>query len=191
VVALLRGVNNIGSAKRIAMADLRELVEGLGFRGVRTVLNSGNIVFSVPSNRRGGVAGRIERALDSRLGIHSRVTVLSGNEIAEVVRRNPFADVAHNPSCLLVIVPRRPSDQDRLEPLLDKSWHPEALALGKRVAYIWCATGVAGSTLWPAVDRALERTGTARNMATMTRLLALVATPPPPTTPGKPDERAG
>lgn len=174
VVALLRGVNNIGSAKRIAMVDLRALVEGLGFRDVRTLLNSGNIVFSVPNDRRGDVAGRIERALGSRFGINSRVTVLSGNEVAAVVRDNPFADVADNPSCLLVMVPRKPSDQGRLKPLLKKSWHPEALALGKRVAYIWCADGVADSTLWTAVDHALERTGTARNMATMTKLLALV-----------------
>jgi hypothetical protein len=84
VVGLLRGVNNIGSTKRIAMADLRALVERLGFRDVRTLLNSGNIVFSVPSDRRGDVAGRIEKALGSRFGIHSRVTVISGDEVAAV-----------------------------------------------------------------------------------------------------------
>lgn len=174
MVALLRGVNNIGATKRIAMADLRVLVEGLGFRDVRTLLNSGNVVFSVPGDRRGDVAGRIEKALDTRLGISPRVTILSGTEVAAVVRDNPFEDVAHNLSSLLVMVPRKPSDRSRLSPLLEKPWHPEALALGKRVAYLWCANGVAESTLWPAVDRALERTGTVRNMATMTRLLALV-----------------
>jgi len=168
------GVNNIGATKRVAMADLRVLVEGLGFRDVRTLLNSGNVVFSVPGDRRNDVAGRIEKALDSRLGINPRVTVLSGAEVAAAVRNNPFADVADNPSSLLVMVPRKPSDQSRLTPLLEKPWHPEALALGKRVAYIWCANGVADSALWPAVDRALERTGTVRNMATMTKLLALV-----------------
>jgi uncharacterized protein (DUF1697 family) len=174
VLALLRGVNNIGSSKRIAMADLRRLVEDLGFRDVRTLLNSGNLVFSVPGDRRGDVAGRIERALGSRLGIDPRVTVLSGKEVAAVVRENPFSDVADHPSSLLVMVPRKPSDRGRLEPLLDGPWHPEALALGARVAYLWCANGVAESKLWPAVDRALERTGTARNMATMTKILALV-----------------
>jgi uncharacterized protein (DUF1697 family) len=171
---MLRGVNNIGATQRIAMADLRALVEGLGFRDVRTLLNSGNIVFSVPHGRRGDVAGRIERALASRLGLHPRVTVLWGSEVAAVVRDNPFADRAGNPSSLLVMVPGKPSDRRRLEPLLGKRWHPEALAIGRRVAYLWCARGVAGSTLWPAVDRALGRTGTARNMATMTRLLALI-----------------
>jgi uncharacterized protein (DUF1697 family) len=174
VVGLLRGVNNVGASTRIAMADLRTLVESLGFRDVRTMLNSGNVVFSIPHGRRGDVAGRIENALSSRLGLNSRVTVLSGAELAGAVRDNPFAGVADNPSRLLVMVPRKPSDRARLEPLLEKPWHPEALALGRRVAYVWCANGVADSTLWPAVDRALERTGTARNLATMTKLLALV-----------------
>ena len=41
-IALLRGVN-VGRAKRVAMADLRSLLEGLGCTEVRTLLNSGNV----------------------------------------------------------------------------------------------------------------------------------------------------
>ena len=172
-VALLRGVN-VGTAKRVAMADLRALVEGLGYRDVRTLLNSGNIVFSVPGSKRGDVAARIEKALLSRLGLDARVTVLSGDEVAVAVRGNPLTDVATNASRLLVMVPREPSDQRRLKPLLQKRWEPEALALGERVAYLWCPGGIIHSSLWTAVERALEQSGTARNIATMTRLLAIV-----------------
>jgi uncharacterized protein (DUF1697 family) len=173
-VALLRGVNNAGSTKRIAMADLRALVEELGFRDVRTLLNSGNVVFTMPEKEGGDVAARIEKALASRLGITCCVSVLSGREVAAAVHENPFGKVADNPSRLLVLVPRTSLDRGRLKPLIAKRWNPEALALGRRVVYLWCANGVAGSALWPAVDRTLERTGTARNMATMTKLLALV-----------------
>ena len=160
------------------MADLRALVEGLGFRDVRTVLNSGNVVFSVPKNRRGDVAARIEKALATKIGLNARVTVLSGEEVATAVRENPMTDVANNPSHLLVMVLREPSDEGRLKPLLKERWGPEALALGRRVAYLWCARGINDSSLWTAVDRALEQSGTARNMATMTKLLTLVEGPP-------------
>ena len=156
------------------MADLRALIEGLGFRDVRTVLNSGNVVFSVPDARRGDVAARIEKRLASKLGVKSRVTVLSRDEVAAVVRDNPFVDAAVNPSSLLVVVPGTPTDRAKLEPLLEQNWGREALALGKRVAYLWCANGVADSILWSKVERALERTCTARNIATMTKLLALI-----------------
>jgi uncharacterized protein (DUF1697 family) len=124
-VALLRGVNNIGMASRVAMADLRALFERLGFPEVRTVLNSGNVVFSVPDSRRGDVAGHIRRGLASRLGLASPVTMLSRAEVVAAVRGNPLADLAVNPSWLLVVVPHDPSDRNRLRPLLEGRWAPE------------------------------------------------------------------
>ena len=64
-VALLRGVN-VGAAKRVAMADLRALVEGLGYGGVRTLLNSGNVVYDAPGVAPAAAAARIERVLANR-----------------------------------------------------------------------------------------------------------------------------
>jgi uncharacterized protein (DUF1697 family) len=172
-VALLRGVNNVGS-RRVAMADLRALFEGLGFRDVRTLLNSGNIVFSAPAGVRGNAVARIEKALASKLQLTCSLAVLSADEIAAVVRENPLSRVATNPSHLLVVVPLVPSGLRQLQPLLKQRWAPEVLALGSRVAYLWCPNGLAKSPLWTAVDRALERSGTARNIATMTKLTAMV-----------------
>jgi uncharacterized protein (DUF1697 family) len=173
-VALLRGVNNVGKSTRVAMADLRALFEGLGFGDVRTVLNSGNVVFSAPRTRRGDVHKRIRESLADELGVTAPVILLSGREIAAAVRGNPLADVATNSSHLLVVVPRQSSDRQRLKPLLERRWAPEKLAIGERVAYLWCANGVADSLLWPAVERALDRAATARNIATMTKLANLV-----------------
>jgi uncharacterized protein (DUF1697 family) len=172
-IALLRGVNLVGT-RRVAMADLRALFEGLGLRDVRTLLNSGNVLFSVPTARRGEARARIEKALASKLGLTSPVIILSADEVAAAVRDNPLSRVATNPSYLLVLVPQSPSDIERLEPLLKKQWTPEVLALGTRVAYLWCANGVAKSPLWTAVDRALERTGTARNINTLTKAAAMI-----------------
>jgi uncharacterized protein (DUF1697 family) len=173
-VALLRGINNAGKGTRIAMADLRALFEDLGFRDVRTILNSGNVVFSAPTAKPEGVLARIEKALASRLGLATPVAVLSAVEVGAAVRDNPLSRVAVNASRLLVVVPLFPSGLDRLQPLLKQRWRPEVFALGSRVAYLWCARGVAKSPLWTAVDRALQRSGTARNMATMTKLLEAV-----------------
>ena len=176
-VALLRGIN-VGTAKRVAMADLRTLLEGLGFRDVRTLLNSGNVVFSAPKDGDRKVAARIEKAIAGKLRVESRVVVLSGREVADVVRDNPLAEVANDPSRLLVVVPRDPSDRLRLTPLLKTRWGREVLAIGTRAAYLWCADGIGVSELWPEVDRALERSGTGRNIATMTKLLAMVGEAP-------------
>ena len=171
-VALLRGIN-VGRAKRVAMADLRTLVEDLGYGDVRTLLNSGNIVFTVPSTERRDSAARIEKAIASRLGVSSRVTVLTATEVVAAVRHNPLSDVADNPSRLLVMVLADPTARIQLKPFLKQRWHPEVIALGTRVAYLWCPLGVIESRLMVAVNRTLGDAGTARNMATMVKLQAL------------------
>jgi uncharacterized protein (DUF1697 family) len=172
-VALLRGVNNVGMTRRVSMADLRAWFEGLGFRDVRTLLNSGNVVFSAPASKRNALA-RLEKALASKLRFSCPIAVLSEQEVVAAVRENPLARVATNPSRLLVVVFRDASDRKRLRPLLQERWAPERLAVGRRVAYLWCARGVGKSPLWPKVDRALEGSCTARNLRTMTKLMALV-----------------
>jgi uncharacterized protein (DUF1697 family) len=179
-VALLRGVNNAGKGARVAMADLRRLFERLGFEEVCTLLNSGNVVFSAATRRRGEVLARIKDALASSLGMSMPVVVLTADEVAAVVRENPFAHRIANPSHLLVVVPSEASGVEPLRPLLKERWAPEALGLGTRAAYLWCARGVPKSPLWAAVERSLGREGTARNIATMTKLMGLVERPAEP-----------
>jgi uncharacterized protein (DUF1697 family) len=171
-VALIRGIN-VGRAKRVAMADLRALVEGLGYRDVRTLLNSGNVVFTAPGKAAATAASRIEKAMAARVGVSARVTVLAAAELSEAVRENPLVDRARDPSRLLVTVLSRPADRARLEPLAREDWAPEALALGRRVAYLWCEKDLLESPLAEAVWRELGDAATSRNWATLTKLNAL------------------
>ncbi len=172
-IALLRGIN-VGTAKRVAMANLRKLFEELGYRDVRTLLNSGNVVFTLVEKSAADDAARIEKAIADRLGVPTRVTLMRGRELAEAVHANPFGAIADNPSRVLLLVLRDAKALAHLKPLLKQSWTPEALALGKRVAYLWCANGIAVSPLGAAVNRIVGDAGTARNLATMTKLLAQV-----------------
>jgi uncharacterized protein (DUF1697 family) len=170
-IALFRGIN-VGKAKRVSMADLRAIVEGLGYGDVRTLLNSGNVVFSAGAVR-GDHAERIERAMTTRLKLSARVTVLTAAELAAAVGKNPLQDVAGDPSRMLVAVLRDPADGARLRDLAKQDWKPNRLVLGRRVAYLWCATGILESKLMQAVGRALGDGVTMRNWTTMTKLLAL------------------
>jgi uncharacterized protein (DUF1697 family) len=172
-VALLRGVN-VGTAKRIAMADLRRVFEDLGYDDVRTLLNSGNVVFTIRNAASRDHAARVQNAIADRLGVRSRVVVLTRQEVADAVAANPLISVADNPSRLLVLALADPNGMAQLKPLLKERWTPEALVVGKRVAYLWCARGIGVSRLWTMVNRALGDGGTARNMATMAKLLAIL-----------------
>ncbi|HWF85737.1 MAG TPA: DUF1697 domain-containing protein [Vicinamibacterales bacterium] len=170
-VALIRGIN-VGRAKRIAMADLRTLVEALGYADVRTLLNSGNIVFTAAAQTARAAGPRIERAMADRLEVSARVTVLSASELADAIAGNPLLTIADNPSRLLVTVLNQPADRVRLDPLTRQEWAPEALAVGRRVAYLWCADGLLASPLAVAVGRVLGDAATSRNWATMIKLAA-------------------
>ena len=110
--ALLRGIN-VGRANRVAMADLRSTFEGLGCVDVRTVLNSGNVVFTSKSASPTSSA-RIEKAIAARLGVSTRVTVLTAEEFAAIVAGNPLLPLASDPSRLLVAVLADPAAQVKL-----------------------------------------------------------------------------
>lgn len=171
-IALLRGIN-VGKAKRVSMEDLRALVADVGYLDVRTLLNSGNVVFTVRPSDRSNAAARIEKAIASRCGFSSRVTVLTAAELAGIVQTNPLRKVATDFSRLLVAVLAASSDRSLLKPLLDQAWSPDALAIGKRAAYLWCANGVLESALAKAANRALGDAITMRNWTTLLKLNAL------------------
>jgi len=175
-VALLRGIN-VGTAKRIAMADLRKLFERLGYEDVRTLLNSGNVVFTVKKKAAGGEGPRIEKEIAGRLGIATRVTIIGGKELAAAIEGNPFRSTADNPSRMLLMVLEDPKTAARLSPLAKERWSPEEFALSGRIAYLWCPNGILDGRIWAAASKVLKDTGTARNLSTMTKLLALLAAP--------------
>ena len=173
LVALIRGIN-VGRAKRVRMAELRALFVDIGFTDVRSLLNSGNVVFSDPISTPSVAAERIEKEINSRLGISARVTVLTASDLDEVVHGNPLLDVADNPSRLLVAVLATTADRIGLEPLLEKDWAPGGLALGTRVAYLWCPDGVLASPLTDAVGGVVGDSVTTRSWGTIMKIHAAI-----------------
>lgn len=176
-VALLRGIN-VGTAKRVAMADLRAMFEALGYTDVVTLLNSGNVVFTVGGAARAdGLAKKIEAALVERTGISARVAVLTASDLATIAREYPHGKIATDPSRSVVTVLRDASERARLAELAQAKWGKDAFAVGSRAAYLWCPDGILNSKVWPAVERALGDAVTSRNWATLTKLTALAGFP--------------
>jgi uncharacterized protein (DUF1697 family) len=180
-VALLRGIN-VGTARRIAMSDLRALLAQLGFTEVRTLLNSGNAVFSAAKGEPRKTADRIARALEAEKGISVSVMVLTSLELAAITAANTLLEIADTPSRLLVGILRDRADADRLADIAKADWGDERIALGGknasagRAVYMWMPAGVIDSRLNAAVAKALGDRVTARNWATMLKLQALAGT---------------
>jgi uncharacterized protein (DUF1697 family) len=175
-VAMIRGIN-VGRAKRVAMADLRALVAELGYSDVRSLLNSGNIVFSATHGGSDDPAARIGDALANSLGVTARVVALRAADLASIVAGNPFSLAANSPSRLLVEFVGSGASVSQLEAIAGDDWNPEAIALGDRVAYLWCPNGVSTSRLWKAVEAAMGDKVTSRNWSTVLKLQSLAEGP--------------
>ncbi len=95
-LALLRGVN-VGGNSRVEMARLRTAVERLGFAGVRTYINSGNLMFETASTDRAKLTERVESAIEQEFGLRVPVLLWTADELARLVASLP-ADWAEDES---------------------------------------------------------------------------------------------
>lgn len=154
------------------MADLRAVVEGLGFTDVATLLNSGNLVYTA-SVAPASAAASIEKAIAEELEVESRVTALAAADLRSILDENPLAGKADNPSRHLIGVSADPKWRQRAKTVADESWKPEAIAVGKLALYLWCPDGVHTSPLVKAVDKALNKDVTTRTWNTMQKLCDL------------------
>ena len=172
-IALFRGIN-VGKAKRIAMAELKAMFEALGFTHVRTLLNSGNVVFETARGTPAENARRIAAALVERTSIEANVRVLEAATLAAVIAGNPFVDRCDDPSRLLVGF-RIDADRTPLE-TLQRDFADEAFAIGDDACYLWCPDGILASRIGEALGGSKFRDRiTARNWATVMKLQAMIA----------------
>ena len=180
-IALLRGIT-VGGRNKVAMADLRDVVAGLGHTGVSTYIQSGNVVFTSDEADTETLAKGMEEAIAARLGVKPSVIVLSCGELARVVRGNPYPDEP-NPRLVHAVFFRGPVPPGSAE----------AIEAGQRRAAERGSGGdsarIVGTTLFVHTPGGFGRSelalyllgrsaspcaaGTARNWATVTKLLAL------------------
>jgi uncharacterized protein (DUF1697 family) len=172
-VALFRGIN-VGKAKRIAMADLRALLDGLGYADVTTLLNSGNAVFTGNTEPAATHAARIREAVLGKLGVDALVIVKSAKDVAAIVAGNVLERHATDDSRLLVALTNDSRGLAKARALARGAWGAEKLHVGKHAAYLWCANGILESKVVTALLKGLDDTGTTRNWATFKKIHALL-----------------
>jgi uncharacterized protein (DUF1697 family) len=175
-IGLLRGINLAG-AKMVAMADLRDLVAKLGFNDVKTLLQSGNVVFRGPAKASAKIEAQLEAAIEKRFGFKVECHVRTADEWSAVVDGNPFrGEAKKDPGHLLVSCFKTPLDKANVKALQDAIAAmngPELLKADGRHLYMVFPDGVGNSRANRVIDRKLRALGTARNWNTVSKLAAL------------------
>ena len=169
-VALLRGINVGG--RTIKMADLRTAFDELGLADVRTILASGNVLFSA-TGAKATLQAKIEKQLSKTFGYDAHVVVVSAAELKTIVAECPFTSTAGETA--YVVMSSKPAALRELATAeLDEGC--EAVELGKKALY-WRVQR--GSTLQTPFAKAAAKSKhatalTTRNRNTLEKVLAAV-----------------
>jgi uncharacterized protein (DUF1697 family) len=174
-VALLRGIN-VGGNRKVPMAPLRSLVEGLGHTEVETLLQSGNVVFTADEEATGAPADALAAAIEAEFGFAVAVLVRTKADLVRVIAANPFPDARAEPKYLHVAFSSRPVTVEALAGIDAERFAPDEYRVGQDELYLWFPNGSGRSKLTIQLfEKALAADLTARNWNTVTKLRDLLA----------------
>lgn len=163
--AFLRGIN-VSRNTMVSMKELVAICTHIGFKNVRTWLNSGNVIFESPLPET-ELQRVLETALSKKTGKETGIVIRSPEDLERVVKDNPFADAASSQVGVLLVT------EPIAENILAEFVIPgrEKVVLGKREVYVHYPDGMGRSNLrWPLSLRG----GTMRNINTLSKLVGLV-----------------
>ena len=167
---MLRGIN-LGK-RQLKSAELKASVESLGFTDVKTLLASGNVVFTADETDPAALEQALHDALFKATGLKSEIFVRSPEEMAVVTAADPFPDAtSERPSFVVVSFHRKPVDLAAVAKLAESHGGPERMHAIGRELYIDFPEGQARSVLHPAMSKAkLDSVNTARNWNTVLKI---------------------
>lgn len=173
--ALLRGIN-VGGSRKVPMAELRSVLEGLGHGDVQTYLQSGNAVFTSMKTDPTALARELEAAIEAHFGFPVRCLVRDGAYLRAVADACPFPAAELEGKQLHVTFLSSEPGAERFAAIDEAAYLPEEYRLGDRVIYLYAPNGLGRSKLAevlarPAVLKGID--ATTRNWNTVVKLVEL------------------
>lgn len=86
--AFLRGIN-ISGKNKIAMPDLKKVLEGMNFYDVSTFLNSGNVLFSSDNGDSIDIKKQMEAMIDKEFALEIPVHIIRYDYLKEILENAP------------------------------------------------------------------------------------------------------
>lgn len=174
-VALLRGVN-VGGNNMISMSSLKRSFETLGFTGVVTYINSGNIIFKSKEADARKLERKLEQMLTKEYELESRVVLRSLSEMAKIVESLPLTWKGHKDWRYNVIFLRHTIDTEEILAQLEVKQGIEEVVYCPG-ALFWSArvTDLNRTNMLKLSSRKIYQDMTIRNVNTTRKLHELMA----------------
>jgi uncharacterized protein (DUF1697 family) len=174
-VVLFRGLN-VGGNHLVPMKALVAALEALGYSGVKTYLQSGNVLLQAPAKvSREKLEAAIADQLLAKHGFRPRVLALQREELQAAVDANPFKNVLGDPRTLHLFFLATKPTAPNLTAMNAVKTKTEAFVLEGRAYYLHTPDGFGKSKLAAQAEKLLGVDATARNWRTVTALLELGA----------------
>lgn len=172
-IAFLRGIN-VGGHKKILMADLKMLFEKMGFKNVRTYIQSGNVVFQSKKDNLGEIADRIRLQILEQYDFEVPILIKTHKELQTIFNKCPFSQEKMEKSYFTLLFA---SPSKELIHNINKVNCPnEEFVVTRTCIYFYCSTGYArvkcNSKFF---EKELNVITTSRNYRTMMKLIELTS----------------
>lgn len=167
-IALFRGIN-VGGKNVIPMKALTEILEARGYIGVKTYIQSGNVLFRSAHSKVENFSQEVGESIKSSYGFKPDIMLLDIEELKGAIHANPFP--TDQPKYLhLYFLAKTPKQPDFEGLNWIKSINERFQLIGK-VFYLYTPEGIGRSKLAAGVERLIGVKATARNWNTITALL--------------------
>jgi uncharacterized protein (DUF1697 family) len=169
-IILIRGIN-VGGQRKMPMADLRALCEGLGWEEVRTYIQSGNVIIRSDLSPI-AVEAALESSIAEHFGYSTSVVVRDIDTWASYTRTNPFHKEARiEPNRVMLGLAKSPPLNGAADVLRERAVAGERINREGDALWIHFPQGAGTSKLSPAVlERAAGSPVTMRNWRTVLKL---------------------
>ncbi|MDQ0999345.1 uncharacterized protein (DUF1697 family) [Phyllobacterium ifriqiyense] len=168
-IILFRGV---GGATLLPVKPLAIALTEEGFEGVRTYINTGNVVLK-SSDTSERVLKRITPIVLKEFDFSKAILIASTAEWAKLIADNPFPNAVCEPTKLHAYLMEREPDEVAIKALQSKAEGPDEFQIRGRVLYYYTPQGISNARLFPKIERTLGVVATARNWNTVLKLQAL------------------
>jgi uncharacterized protein (DUF1697 family) len=173
-VAFLRGIN-VGGKNILPMKDLAAMFETAGCSGVRTYIQSGNVVFTASDATMRGVSAAISERIAKRFGYKVPVVIRDAKQMAKVARNNPHLKKGADEKTVHVAFLLAAPDKKAVA-ALDPARSPgDTYEVRGAEIYMHLPNGAGNTKLTNAYfDSKLSTVSTGRNWATVCKILAML-----------------
>ena len=161
-----------GGATQVPVKRLREAMTEAGFEKAATYINSGNALVASRKGR-DTVRAEVAKICKAEFGFDKDIHVVTRNEWAELIAKNPFADAVLVPKYLHAAVLAGDPPEGALEKLRELAKGGERIDVVGQVAYLHTPDGFGTSKLAGKFDKGIGVPNTARNWNTVTKLMEM------------------